>query len=99
MDRSARILVVDDDESVAVTVQAVLEQEGYDVRAALSAEEARAAIAREAFDVGLLDLRIDDADGIELMAEIRAQQPDCTTIMLTGYASLESAIRAIRQGA
>jgi signal transduction histidine kinase len=99
MDRCARILVVDDDESVAITVQAVLEQEGYDVRVAFSAEEARSLLGEQQFDVALLDLRIDDADGIELMAEIRVRQPDCTTIMLTGYGSLESAIRAIREGA
>ncbi|MGD9892096.1 MAG: ATP-binding protein [Dehalococcoidia bacterium] len=96
---SARIMVVDDEESVAVTMQAVLEQEGYRVRAALSAGDARMLLDRERFDVALLDLRIENSDGIDLMREVRAVQPDCVPVMLTGYASLESAVRAIREGA
>jgi signal transduction histidine kinase len=95
----ARIMVVDDEESVAVTMQAVLEQEGYRVRAALSAPDARVLLDREHFDVALLDLRIENTDGIDLMREVRAAQPYCVPVMLTGYASLESAVRAIREGA
>lgn len=95
----ARIMVVDDEESVAVTMQAVLELEGYSVRAALSAGDARVLLDRERFDVALLDLRIENYDGIDLMREVRAAQPDCVPVMLTGYASLESAVRAIREGA
>jgi two-component system, sensor histidine kinase and response regulator len=96
---AARIMVVDDEESVSLTMQAVLEQEGYCVQAALSALEARTLLDREQFDVVLLDLRIDNTDGIDLMREVRERQPDCVPIMLTGYASLESAVRAIREGA
>lgn len=99
MAEPARLLVVDDDENVSVTIQAVLEQEGYAVRAALTATEARALFTSEPFDAALLDLRLDDADGIDVLQELRLQQPDCSAIMLTGYASLESAVRAIRQGA
>jgi signal transduction histidine kinase len=94
-----RILVVDDEESVAVTMQAVLEQEGYRVSSASSAAEARRHFRQEALDVVLLDLRVDTTDGIDLVRELRAVQPNCVPIMLTGYASLESAIRAIREGA
>ena len=96
---AAQIMVLDDEESVSVTMQAVLEQEGYRVWAATSAPEARSLLANERFDVALLDLRIDDTDGIEFLAEVRAAQPECVPIMLTGYASLESAVRAIREGA
>ena len=96
---AAQIMVLDDEESVSVTMQAVLEQEGYRVWAATSAPEARSLLANERFDVALLDLRIDDTDGIEFLSEVRAAQPECVPIMLTGYASLESAVRAIREGA
>lgn len=99
MTDAPRIMVVDDEESVSLTMQAVLEQEGYRVQAALSAPEARTLLDRARFDVALLDLRIDNTDGIDLMREVRAAQPDCVPIMLTGYASLESAVRAIREGA
>ncbi|HZQ38812.1 MAG TPA: response regulator, partial [Dehalococcoidia bacterium] len=95
----ARVLVVDDDESVAVTMQAVLEQEGYVVVGARSAAEARAALGDGLFDAALLDLRLDDADGIEVLSEVTKRQPECSSVMLTGYGSLESAIRAIREGA
>jgi len=96
---AARIMVVDDEESVAVTMQAVLEQEGYRVWSATTAPQARRLLKRERLDVALLDLRIEDTDGIELMRELLGEQPDCVPIMLTGYASLESAVRAIREGA
>lgn len=98
-DAPAQILVLDDEESVSFTMQAVLEQEGYKVWAATSAPQARSLLSNEQFDVALLDLRIDDTDGIEFLAEVRGAQPDCVPIMLTGYASLESAVRAIREGA
>ncbi|MGH2584751.1 MAG: ATP-binding protein [Dehalococcoidia bacterium] len=96
---TAQIMVVDDETSVALTMQAVLQDEGYRVWTAGSAAEARGLLRRERFDVALLDLRIDNIDGIDLMREVRATQPDCVPIMLTGYASLESAVRAIREGA
>ena len=99
MAEPARLLVVDDDENVSVTIQAVLEQEGYAVRTALTAGAARKLFNAEQFDAALLDLRLDDADGIEVLQELRLLQPHCSAIMLTGYASLESAVRAIRQGA
>jgi two-component system, sensor histidine kinase and response regulator len=95
----ARIMVVDDEESVAITMQAVLEQEGYHVWTANSAPEARLLFGQERVDVALLDLRIDTTDGIDLMRELRAAQPESVPIMLTGYASLDSAVRAIREGA
>jgi signal transduction histidine kinase len=99
VDAAAQIMVVDDEESVAVTMQAVLQQEGYRVWTANSAPEARQLFGRERFDVALLDLRIDTTDGIDLMRELRAAQPESVPIMLTGYASLDSAVRAIREGA
>ena len=99
VESATQIMVVDDEESVSVTLQAVLEQEGYRVWAALSAPQARDLLRRYQFDVALLDLRIDEEDGIALMREVRAAQPECVPIMLTGYASLDSAVRAIREGA
>jgi signal transduction histidine kinase len=99
MAEPAAILVIDDEPSVALTMQAILEQEGYRVRVAHTAAEARALFTAEPFDAALVDVRIDDADGIQLVGELRERRPDCSAIMLTGYASLESAVRAIRQGA
>jgi signal transduction histidine kinase len=99
MAKAPRILIVDDEPGVTVTLKAILEQEGYEVMAALTAAEAQQLIARVPFDAALLDVRIDAADGLDLLAELQECQPDCCAIMLTGYASLESAVRAIRHGA
>jgi len=95
----ARILVVDDEENVALTLGEVLKREGYHVHIAASPSEANALISKEEFDVALVDLRLGTSNGIDIIKTLRSQQPACVTIILTGYASLESAIEAIRQGA
>lgn len=96
---SARILLVDDEESVRETMAAILEREGYVVVSAPTAEEALDVIPGQTFDLLLTDLRMDGMSGVELMAELRQRSPDTTSIMLTGYASLDSAIEALREGA
>jgi two-component system, sensor histidine kinase and response regulator len=93
------LLVVDDDESVLLTLQAVLQMDGYDVEARAVGAEAVALIRERTFDLVLTDLRLDDMDGITILAEIRKSSPDTVAIMLTGYASLETAVKALREGA
>src|SRR5689334_20530753 len=93
------ILVVDDEESVAVTMAAILELDGYRVTRTLSGQEAVALIAKDHFDLVLTDLRLDDFDGMDVLAAARQHSPDTVGIVLTGYASLESAVQALRQGA
>ena len=93
------ILVVDDEESVAVTMAAILELDGYRVTRTLSGAEAVALIAANHYDLVLTDLRLDDLDGMEVLAAAREHSPDTVGIVLTGYASLESAVQALRQGA
>ncbi|MBV9600563.1 MAG: HAMP domain-containing histidine kinase [Chloroflexi bacterium] len=95
-----RILVVDDDEAVVVTVSGILDLDGYEITATTSAARARELIETQHFDVVLTDLRMDDVDGSELLKTLReARAEDTTAIVLTGYASLDSAIRVLRQGA
>jgi signal transduction histidine kinase len=95
----ARILLVDDDESVMLTMQAVLEMDGYDVTGVMKGSQALAMLGRETFDLVLTDLRLDDLDGLTILGEVRRRSPETVTIMLTGYASLESAVKALREGA
>jgi signal transduction histidine kinase len=97
--RRSRLLVVDDEESVVVTLQAILELEGYAVATASSGAEALRALRAGTFDLVLTDLRLEDLDGLAILAELRRTAPDTVAIMLTGYASLESAIKALREGA
>ena len=95
----ARILVVDDDEAVRWTIGAVLSDDGYTVTLAASGTEALAALRQSEFDVVLTDLRLGDMDGLHVLEAVRTSTPDTVTLMLTGHASLESAIGALRNGA
>jgi PAS domain S-box-containing protein len=97
--RSSRLLVVDDEENVLLTIAAILSQRGYQVETASSGQEAIDRIAKEPFDLVLTDLSMKEVDGIEVVGAVREHQPDTVAIMLTGYASLDSAIEAIRRGA
>ncbi|MBV9547286.1 MAG: response regulator [Chloroflexi bacterium] len=98
-DERASLLVIDDEESVAVTMGAILEMEGYQVAITTTGAEALRRLREQTFDVVLTDLRLDDTDGLSIVAELRKIQPDAVAIMLTGYASMESAIKALREGA
>jgi signal transduction histidine kinase len=97
--KPARILLVDDEESVRETMAAILQRAGYDIVAAPSGEKALEHVNSEQFDLLLTDLRMEGMTGVELMAELRKHSPDTPSIMLTGYASLDSAIEALREGA
>src|SRR6185436_5165919 len=96
---SGKLLVVDDEESVAVTMGAILEMDGYDVSLSTSGGDAMRLLRETSFDLVLTDLRLDDMDGLSIVGEVCRVQPDAVSIILTGYASLESAIKALREGA
>jgi CheY-like chemotaxis protein/anti-anti-sigma regulatory factor len=93
-----RLLVVDDEDSVRVTTAAILEQEGYAVETASDGREALEKVAHGGFDLVLTDLRMEDMDGITLLHELQTKYPQLVTIVLTGYATIESSIDALRQG-
>src|ERR1700716_2576828 len=93
------LLVVDDEESVAVTMGAILEMDGYQVSISTSGADAMKRLHENEFDLVLTDLRLDDTDGLTIITEVCRVQPETVSIVLTGYASLESAIKALREGA
>ena len=94
-----RVLIVDDEESVTVTIAAILEMDGYSVATALRADDALKQMAAEEFDLVLTDLRLEDFDGMDILAAAQRKSADTVGIVLTGYASLESAVSALREGA
>src|SRR5579859_236237 len=96
---SGKILIVDDEESVLLTVQAILEMDGYSVATSQHGSEAVQLLRADQFDLVLSDLRLDDLDGLSILGEIRKTSPDTVTVLMTGYASLESAVKALREGA
>lgn len=99
MKTPAKILIVDDDDSIRLSLQELLDRDGYQVLAAASGEEALAHIARESFDLALLDLMMKGIGGMEVLAAIRERALDTAVIVLTAHGTLETAIDALRQGA
>lgn len=93
------ILVVDDEPGVLLTIQAILAQEGYAVDSAANGKAALTKLRAKTYDLVLTDLRLGDIDGLEVLAELRKLTSRTVAIVLTGYASLESAIQAMREGA
>ena len=95
----ARLLVVDDEESVALTVGEVLRQDGFAVQTASSGGEAVRLLAGADFDLVLTDMHMEGGDGLSVLAEIQRVAPLTIAIVLTGFASAESAIASLRHGA
>lgn len=93
------LLVVDDDDSIRATLIEFFETFGYTIRGAASATEARRLAAEDAPDVVLLDLRLPDADGVLTLDALRADDPDVGVILLTGYADVRTAVKAMQHGA
>jgi DNA-binding response OmpR family regulator len=95
-----RILVVDDESAERISLADILRIEGYSVSTAASGEEALALARREApFDLAVLDIKMPGIDGVEAARAIRQISNDTAVILLTAFGSLETAIKAIRQGA
>ena len=97
--REARLLVVDDEESLRITTAAILEKEGYIVDTASSGEEAITLINSTDYDLVLTDLHMEGGDGLSVLNQIRRHAPLTISVVLTGFASVESAIAALQEGA
>ena len=99
MDKHARILVVDDDESIRNTVKAILEDEGYIVDLAATGMEAIKRTEETAYNVALLDIRLPDMEGVELLKLMKDAVPRTRKIMVTGYPSMQNAVAALNKNA
>jgi len=93
------ILIVDDDEAVRRSFTRVLGGAHCRTASAVDGEEALRALARERFDVVLLDLRMPGAGGIAVLKSIKARWPESEVVVVTGYPSVETAKEAVRLGA
>ena len=96
---AAKILVVDDDKNLLELARTRLEAANYTVSTAPGVEEASAAAAKDGFDLAIVDLRLADEDGITLMEKLHALNPEMPVIILTGHASVEGAVEAMKRGA
>src|SRR5258705_10946940 len=94
-----RLLVVDDEECLRITTAAILEKEGYTIDTGASGDEALSLLATTDYDLVLTDLHMEGGDGLSVMTTIRRQAPLTISVVLTGFASVESAIAALQEGA
>ena len=99
MDKHSRILVVDDDESIRNTIKAILEDEGYIVDIAATGKEAIKRTEKTAYNVALLDIRLPDIEGVELLKLMKECVPRTRKIMVTGYPSMQNAVAALNKNA
>src|SRR5512136_113764 len=98
MAEQARILIVDDDESIRKVLASILEEKGYTVDTAQSGKEAIEKTQSEFYNLALVDIRLPDMDGTEVLASIKETTPPMIKIIVTGYPSLQNAIDAVNKG-
>jgi len=94
----ARILIVDDEPKICEFLSILLGREGYQTHSAYNAAEALARIAAETYDLVLADLKMPGMDGFEMISRLKAMRPELPVIMITGYATVETAVKALRHG-
>ncbi len=95
----ARILIVDDDETIRKSLSTVLKEKGYLIDTAESGQEAIIKSEKEAYNLVLIDIRLPDMDGAHLLTALKETTPKMVKIIITGYPSLQNAIEAVNKGA
>jgi sugar-specific transcriptional regulator TrmB/CheY-like chemotaxis protein len=96
---SAKILVVDDDLSLRGMLSELLKQEGFAPRTAQSGKEAITLCKKENFEVALIDIKLPDIEGTQLIAILKKLNPNMSSIVITGYPTMENAVRSLNLGA
>jgi DNA-binding response OmpR family regulator len=94
-----KVLVVDDEPVVVNSIRKTLARRAFKVEEAFSGKEALSLIAKGSYDLVLLDMRLPDANGLELITDIRKRKPSLRVVIVTGYASIDTAVEAIKRGA
>ena len=96
---SARVLVVDDEALICNMLDRVLRSEGYEVETSTNPEDGLALLKQQPYDVLVTDLHMSGMNGLVLLERARKIQPKCEVVMMTGYATVETAREALKQGA
>ncbi|MEO5336613.1 MAG: sigma-54 dependent transcriptional regulator [Magnetospirillum sp. WYHS-4] len=99
MTAQGRLLIVDDEAIALKNLEHIMRKEGYDVAACQSGAEALTLLGEREFDVVLTDLRMEQVDGTQVLKASRERHPEAEVIMITGYATIESAVDAMKGGA
>ncbi|MGD6807205.1 MAG: response regulator [Candidatus Bathyarchaeia archaeon] len=93
------ILVVDDDKSILRTFTRILQKSGYEIDTAETGKEAIEKTENRHYDLALVDIRLPDMDGTDLLAKLKKQLQQTVKIMITGFPSLETGVKALDEGA
>ena len=99
MNNENRILIVDDDDTIRSTMKAILEDEGYEVDLAASGKEGVQKAKETSYNIALLDIRLPDMEGVELLGRMKDSIPRMRKIMVTGFPSLQNAVEAVNKSA
>ncbi len=99
MSRRPRVLVVDDEDIARKNLAHVLEKEDFEVDQASGGAEALGRLESSEFDIVITDLKMAGIDGMEILERVRARNPDTAVVMITGYATVETAVEAMKKGA
>jgi DNA-binding NtrC family response regulator len=99
LNNETRILIVDDDDTIRSTMKAILEDEGYEVDLAASGKEGIKKSKETSYNIALLDIRLPDMEGVELLKLLKPAVPRTRRIMITGYPSTQNAIEALNKNA
>lgn len=99
MGEAARILVIDDDENIRKVLATILEDEGYIVETAETAKKGIEKSEKAFYNLALIDVRLPDMEGIELLSKLRNTKPKMRKIIITGYPTLQNAVDAVNKGA
>ena len=98
-DGDASLLIVDDDKPFLSRLARAMGERGFEVRMAESVEEGKSAILADAPAYAVVDMRLDDGTGLEVIEVLREHKPDARAVILTGYGNLASAVTAVKLGA
>ncbi len=96
---SVKVLVVDDEESIRVSLEEILREEGYKVSSVGTLGEAKSRLSEEFFHIVVLDVWMPDGDGIEFIDTIKEVSPDTVVVVITGHGNVDMAVKAVRKGA
>lgn len=99
MEKQKNILVVDDDKSILRIITRILQKQGYNTQTAETGREAEEQINNQSFDLALIDVKLPDTDGVDLLQKMQATRPNMIKIILTGFASMDNGIKALNAGA
>ncbi|MCW4017347.1 MAG: response regulator [Candidatus Bathyarchaeota archaeon] len=99
MGKPARILIIDDDENIRKVLQTILEDEGYVIDIAETAKKGIEKSENAFFNLALVDVRLPDMEGIDLLSQLRETKPKMRKIIVTGYPTLQNAVGAVNKGA